>query len=113
MDLEQHRPRYSETQESCRAANSRRSCGNVEARASALGNVSAAARLVRPERRRALLLRMAGASGLRSVVGLGGAAQQIQPRACGGVESFGLVRRSVRTRWRNHKLQWAARRAQK
>src|SRR6267154_3025006 len=51
MDLEQHRARYSETQESCRAANSRRSCGNVEARACAHGNVSAAARLVRPERR--------------------------------------------------------------
>src|SRR5712671_5800616 len=63
MDLEQHRARYSETQESCRAANSRRNCGNVEARASAHGNVSAAARLARPERHRAVLLRVAGASG--------------------------------------------------
>src|SRR5882762_6250605 len=63
MDLEQHRARYSETKESCRATNSRRSCGNVEARASAHGNVSAIARLPRPERHRAVLLRVAGASG--------------------------------------------------
>src|SRR6266849_8056936 len=92
LDLDEHRAGSSPAQESVWPEDLRRGRANLEARTRTLAEFSAAPGSARFQRGRAVLLRVARASANRSLVGLGGVAQQIRPRARRGAQSFRLVR---------------------
>src|SRR6266851_8005599 len=81
LDLDEYRAGYSPAQESARPKNLSRSRGKLEARTRASAEFSAAPGSARFQRGRAVLLRVARAFARRPLVGLGGTAQQIRPRA--------------------------------
>src|SRR5215470_17525983 len=91
VGLDEYRTGRTGAKEARRAKNGQGSRGNLAARTRAHGELFAAARLARFEGGRAILLSMAGASSCGSLVGLGGASQQVRSRALRSTEFFRMV----------------------